>query len=41
MAVVKIFSDAYLHDTHLIAASSMKPIIIKLQLLCSKRSRFI
>ena len=40
LAVVKIISDAYLHNTLLIATSSMEPNI-NLQLLCNKRSSFI
>ena len=39
LAVVKRISDAYLHDTLLIAASSMEPNI-HLQLSCNKRSSF-
>jgi len=40
LAVVKRISDAYLHDTLLIPASSMEPNI-NLQLLCNKRSSSI
>jgi len=40
LAVVKRIPDPYLHDTLLIAASTMEPII-NLQLLCNKRSSFI
>jgi len=40
LAVVKTISDAYLHDTLLIAASSMEPNI-NLQLLYSRRRNFI